>query len=542
MFRKKWTAVTSLLAVASMLLGACAAPSPTPETQQVTVEVTKIVEGTPETIVEERVITVTPEPTAEPGGIPAVVIDGEPNNLQPFLGTSRVTFTVLDEVNCFLARYDDELEVHPTAAKSWELVDDTTMRFALREGVMFHNGEEMTADDVKFSIEAHLDPDRGSAVRARLASVDEVEVEDDYTAIVHLNRPDAALLDTLIDRVPILPRAVYEEYGSAMTEPVGCGPFRFKEWRENSYIDLEAFPDYFEEGFPKVDGLRFLPLSDYNTAKASFLSKQADVLLWVDPVDVPTLTQMEEVITDIQETFGFNWFGMRVDVAPFDDVRVRQAVKYGVDRPPYLEQVGQGIGFSAYLPIHPDSPYFSPEFEYERDVERAKELLAEAGYPDGLEVELLAPKTPTEEDYGVILQSQLAEIGIAAELVLLDVPSFIERVFTDNDYQIHVCGTTAGPDPAAIMNRYYGSDPLNITHYSDPEVSELLIEASSTFDTQERKELYKEIGLKVLEDSPYVWHTGGARTSAYWNYLDGFVNLPTLRYELWRLEFVKAKD
>jgi peptide/nickel transport system substrate-binding protein len=480
--------------------------------------------------------------TAQESGVPVIALDGEPNNLHPISATSRVTFTVLDEVNGFLARYDRDFNVLPALALSWETVDDLTWRFQLREGVRFHDGSEMTADDVKFSIEAHLDEARGSGIRARLSAVDRVEADDTYTATIHLTEPYAPLLDVLIDRVPIIPRSVYASPGAAQDSPVGCGPFKFDEWSKNSHIQLSKFEDYWEEGFPKTDGLRFLFLPEYNAAKASLLSKQTDILLQLNPADLPSMEQQDGLVVSAVPLLGFWWIGMDVEREPFTDKRVRQAIKFALNRQEFIDFALGGSGAPAVVPIPKNSPFYSPELEYEPSAEASRQLLEEAGFGDGLSVTLTVPKTPEEEPMGVVLQSQLNAVGIEAELEVLDVPAFIERVFTNRDFELMIVGDTAGPDPAALLNSYYLSDsPSNIQKYSNPEVDELLTEATQIVDVDARRDLYQQALTIALDDSPMVWIAQGERSSAYWDYLDGFINLPTLRYEFWQLEFIRPK-
>jgi peptide/nickel transport system substrate-binding protein len=476
------------------------------------------------------------------GGVPVIILDGEPNDLSPIMGQSRVTYTVLDEVNCFLARYDEDLNIIPSAATSWDFVDDKTVQFHLQQGIKFHNGEEMTADDVKFSIEAHLDAAQGSTIRARLEAVDNVEAVDDYTAVVHLKAPYAPLLDVLIDRVPILPRSVYSAPGSAKDAPIGCGPFKFKEWQKNSYILLEKNSDYWVPGLPKSDGLKFVFLGDYNAAKASLLSKESDVLLMLNLVDIPAMSSETGIVVDAVPLMGFWWIGMNMEREPFTDQRVREAVRLAIDRQPFIDSVLAGRGTPAIIPVPQNSPFYVPEVEYKQDVEKAKQLLADAGYPDGLSFTLTVPKTAEEEPMGVVLQSQLANIGMTVELEVLEVPAFIERIFTNQDYAMHICGDTAGPDPASLLNTYYlSTSPTNIHNYNNPKVDEALNKASATFDQQQRQKLYAEALQMAVSDAPMVWIARAERVSAYWDYLDGFVNMPTLRYELWNLRFVKEK-
>jgi peptide/nickel transport system substrate-binding protein len=477
--------------------------------------------------------------SAQATGVPVVILEGEPNNLNPIISSSRVTFTVLDQVNGFLARYDKDFNVSPALATSWEAVDDKTVRFHLRTGVKFHNGDEMTADDVKFSIEAHLDPAQGSGIRARLAAVDHVDADDPATATVHLKEPYAPLLDVLIDRVPILPKSVYATPNAAQDAPVGCGPFKFDEWSKNSYIQLSKFADHWEAGSPKTDGLKFLFLPDYNAAKSSLLSKQSDVLLYLNPADIPSLAQESDLVVSATPLLGFWWVGVSAQNATVKDKKIGQAIKLLLKRQDFIDYALAGHGAPAVVPIPKNSPFYSPELEYAADTDQAKAMFAAAGNP---KLKLTVPNTPEEGPMGVVLQSQLKGIGIDVELETLDVPAFIERIFTNKDFEIMIVGDTAGPDPASLLNSYYLSDsPTNVQGYNNPNVDTLLKQATAVTDVAQRKDLYKQALAIALDDSPMVWIAQGERSSGYWDYLDGFVNLPTLRYELWKLTFTRAK-
>lgn len=547
-----------VLMVAALLLSAC---GPTPEPQvvketvvvtqvvekevekQVEVQVTQVVEKEVEVVVTkevEKVVEVAPEPIS---GTPAIILDGEPAALNPFISRARVDFTVQDQLNCFLALYDEDFNFVPEVAESWEFLDDTTVQFKIKQGIKFHNGQELTAEDVAFSIMAHLDEEQGSNDRTLLEPIlDRVEVDDPTTVTLYLKEPYAPLMDQLIaSNHPILPKAVYETPQANKDEPIGCGPFMFKEWRKNAYVDLVAFPDYFQEGYPKVDGLRFTFLPEYNAAKASLLSGEADAILMLNLVDVPTLARTEGIKIDSVLLMGFYYIGLDTTQPPYDDPRVREALKLTIDRGPFLKSVFNGFGEEAFIPVPKNSQYYVPEVEYAQDIEKAKALLAEAGYPDGFKTTITVPKTPEEEPMGVVWQSQLKAIGVDAELEVLDVPTYIDRIFTKVDFESMICGTTAGPDPQRILRFYPSDSPNNLWGYSNPVVDENIRNSGATFDTEERKGYLDTVYTTVVEDSPMIWILRAERASAYGDYLDGFVNKPDLRYEFWKLYYVKPK-
>jgi len=460
-----------------------------------------------------------------------VGVEGDPPHLDHHLWTALLTVWVTDPINDFLVAYNEEMEIVPRIAEKWEFLDDVTFKFYLRKGVKFHNGREVTAEDVKNSIERILDPTQGSPKRVELEPISSVETIDRYTGIIHLKEPFAPLLDKLTD-VAIVPVEVVKAQGDMKTNPVGCGPFKFKEWKKDAYIELEKFEGYWQKGLPKIDRLIFKPLPEYSAARAALLAGDIDILLWAKNFDIPAFKAYPNLYTVGQKLLGAYYIGFNVKQPPYDNPKVRQAIKYAIDKKACVKSAAFGYGNPAYVFILKGTPYYSSEFEYKQDIEKAKSLLVQAGYPDGFKDVLVTPLTPVEGPLGELAQSQLKNIGINLDVQKLEVATYIDRVFNKKDFGIMICGDTATGDPDVLLRRYfYSKSPRNIFNYKNPEVDRLLDKARTTYDFEKRKQLYKEVGKILIEDSPMIMLFQPMRFSACQNYVKGFVFKPNLRYE-----------
>jgi peptide/nickel transport system substrate-binding protein len=427
---------------------------------------------------------------------------GQPAHLDTQLSAAGLTFLTSDPINDWLVRYDEKLQLRPALASSVEVVDDRTVRFALREA-KFHNGRAMTSEDVKKNVERVRDPKNASPYGGQLEPIEEVQTPDPRTAIFKLKQPYPPLM-TVLTRVPILPVEAAEDM---KTKPVGAGPFKFKEWKQDGYIDYEKFDDYWDKANqPRVDTIRWPFLPDYNAAKNSFLAKENDLLLRLSPVDFKAFEAMgsQGIRTKTYEQLGFAYVAMNQAKKPYDNLKVRQAIQLTLDKPAFSNVSYAGLAKANHIPIPPISSFHFPDFAYQRDVARAKQLMAEAGFPNGFEDNVLIPKTPTEEQYGVVLQGQLREIGVRLQITVMEPGPFVKKTLGDKDYTICMLGDSALPDPAFLIDRYLMSDGgANLFNYKNPEMDKHLKAAASTYDEAKRKESYKAAMKLMIDDA--VW-------------------------------------
>ncbi len=458
---------------------------------------------------EDEPEDVTPATPAEPTEL-RVGVAQDATNLDPRLSTDVASANVTNLVYAGLVKWDmDTMEIIPYVAREIEIPDDTTYIFHLHEGVLFHDGVELTAEDVKYTYDTFRDPDFGARNIAFYEPITEITIIDPYTVRFDLSEPNAPFLYYLSPG--IVPMHIAEEKGSEFlqTNPVGAGPFVFKEWIPNDRIVVEAFDDYWE-GKPAIDTIVLRPIPEVTTKLVELETGGVHVVDGVPPEDVDRLDDDPEIVVTFTPGTGFNYFSYYCAAAPFDDVRVRQAVAYGIDMETLVDHLFYGQREVAYTPIIPTSWAHNPnvrKFGYEPD--KAIELLSEAGYPDGLEFELKLSEGEVTREMCEIVQHQLADVGMDVSLLEQEWGAFYQDVL-DGDIEMFTIGWSGQTDPDRGVYRQFHSRNwapagANRQHYAHPRVDELLDLARTNTDQEIRKEKYFEIQEILAEEQPYTY-------------------------------------
>lgn len=401
-------------------------------------------------------------------------------------------------------------ETQLDAAKSLEVSEDgKTISFTLKEGIQFHKGYgEMTAEDVKFSFEERLD----SPYSGDWQTLDHVEVTGKYSGKIILTDPMPKLLTSTLPFLSgmIVSKDAYQEKGAKFgTQPIGSGPYYFKDWVPGEKVVFERFEDYYGEK-PDFKQIVVYPVSDLKTAELQFdRGDLDDTAISLGSVD--KYRKKEDVEINKLKPFRYVWVGFQTCKPPFDDIKVRKAVRAAVS----LDEIIQGAFFgvaekngcmisSEVLGYWGDCP------SYDQDIEKAKKLLEEAGYPDGFETTLYgAPEGPYKRT-AVLVKEQLAEIGVKVNIKL-----------KDNNYPVvgqncppgmHVDAYNLTPDPG-YWTAWFTCDQVgewNFPHWCSEEYDELNRKAGSTMDKEERGQFYIDMQKIVEEEVPMLFITNGA--------------------------------
>ena len=533
---KKGTLLVTALAAMALILASCAQPTPEVITEVVkeTVVVTEKEEVEVEVEVTKEVVkqvTPTPDPSGVArGGTLVAAISADPEGFDPHITSAHSSFEVLENVYDTLVTVDDDLNMVPSLAESWEISDDNlTWTFHLREGVKFHNGRDLTAEDVVYSYERILDEETGSGVAWRFGSVESVEAVDDLTVAIKLTEPSPNLLGRIgaYKGMSIIPREIVED-GTIDTHPVGTGPFKFIEYMPGDHVTLEANPDYWEEGKPYLDGVLMQIIPDETVRLTNLQTGEVD---WVDslpPQRVTELATSGDVVVD-KESGGDYWYiGVNLTREPFDKLEVRQAIAYAIDRAEVAAAAKWDTATPNDGPIPPDSFWYYDYQPYDQDLEKARELLAEAGYPNGFETEFM-PTTFYEETVRAaqVLQAQLSQIGIDADIRTLEWGTWLEEEGAGN-FDMYLCGWIGNIDPDDFFYAQHHTDQVfNFTGYSNPEVDELLEQGRVETDREARKEIYNEVQKRIIDDAPYVYLYNPDVVQAWQPYVRGYATIGT---------------
>lgn len=428
----------------------------------------------------------------------------DPDSLDPRLTTSSYAEEVLELVFNSLIYPDENLEMQFDLATSLETPDDLTYIFTLREDVTWHDGEPLTAHDVVFTYETILNEDFGSPHRTR-THVSTVEALDDYTVKFTTETPNAAAWTSL--RRFIVPRHLapaepYEDgQGTFAFQPVGSGPFKLVEWIPNDFILLERYDDYFE-GPAILETILRREIPEGETRFAELLSGNID-FTYPPEREIDTLIEDPDFTLVMSQTL--NYFPLAINHAyagsdVLDDVRIRQALNYALDKEAIVKHVWPTASVM-HNPIIAGTWAYDDEatYKYEYNPEKAKQLLEEAGYGDGLTLTVTMSNSTENIEFGELARSYYGDVGIELVLETMEFSSALAKIL-DGDYQLYHMGSTGMYDPHDFMSRFING--TGTTAYNHPEVNRLVEEAVQIIGDQDaRKALYSEAQRIMTEDA-----------------------------------------
>jgi peptide/nickel transport system substrate-binding protein len=428
----------------------------------------------------------------------------------PALVTATSSHQVMAPVYDQLVAFDADYQPVPSLAESWENPDDTTFVFKLRSGVVFHDGTPLTAADVKVSFERIMDPATASPWASQFEPVESIEATDDQTVTFTLKQPFGPMLATLtLPYASIVPRSAVEGGVDLQQTMVGTGPFALQEYTQDVETVMAANPDYWEEGAPELATLTYRILPDEAARLAAIRTGEIGLTSLADPAAVSLASREESVQVVTQETTDYYLLGFNTQVAPFDNLQVRQALSLAIDRAAVLEAVFFGEGFVSGPIVPTLGDWATPVEElplYQLDRERATALLAEAGLADGFEFSItVSPFYPEFVNIALVLQQQLAEVGITVTLDQVEWGTFIDR-WSNRDFQSFVSFNGSGNDPdRAIYPAFHTGGSVNAFQFSDPAIDALLEEGRSTVDAAARREIYQQADKAIAEAAPAIF-------------------------------------
>lgn len=463
-----------------------------------------------------------------------VVVTG--GQVAPFLDphSSNDSSTSLINVQIYetLVRQDESLNIVPGLALDWNASEDgRTLTFILREGVKFHNGDVMTAEDVKFSIERAL----SFPIVAEIVSViDTVEVIDEHTVSITTHEPFGPILNHLAHpAASILSQAdvarVDGDYGA---EPVGTGPFIFDSSQVGTQTVLRANPEYWGQ-VPQVETLTIRTITEGSVRTAQLETNEADIALSLPSSDIRRLEENANVHLERVEGLSTNYLALNTSRPYLDNVLVRQAISYAIDMDTIMTTILENIGQVARGPIGPNIFGFNPAMQpYPYDVERARELMAEAGYADGFTLNLLV-NTETAERISIAtaVQSMLAQININVTIEQNDWPTVLQRTGNgEHDMSVLGWGTLTGDADYGLYSVFHSSSPAtagNRAFFANDRVDELLDFGRNTMDPALREQAYHEVQEIVREQAPWVFVNHTEVIAGLQNDVQGFNLNPT---------------
>lgn len=521
-----------------------------------------VVAGCGATVPPTEVVAATEAPSA-----PTAVVDvdrplvvallADPENLDPHQYDSSNAYYPIGEMFEGLVRHPaGSSDVEPALAEKWEISDDGLQyTFTLRQGVTFHDGTPFNAEAVKFNFDRQADPENPYYSMgvfwywaAYMYPVASLEAIDEYTVRYTLNQPYAYFLEYLCGGMGMMvsPAAV-EQYGEDFVQnPVGTGPYKFSRWDKGQQIVLEAYEAYWG---PKaaIQQVVFRPIPEEASKMASMLTGEINLGLELGPVAKAQL-EGSDAHTVFTAPTGNIWFlSMNVQQEPFDDVRVRRAIAHAINKQTIVRDILKDTVEIANGPIAPAYPCYNPNITvYEYNPEKAKELLVEAGYPDGFSVLFDVPQSGSgmqlPVEMATAIQADLKAVGIEAKIEITEFNTWMDRIRTPEVQLAEMAWIVPPAVEDDILSNVFSQPGLppegfNTSWYANDQVLALLREAGSIADREERCRLVREAQKLITDDAPAVFvdHSRSvygldSRLEGFAPTLDGLLRLSTVSW------------
>ncbi|WP_370876082.1 glutathione ABC transporter substrate-binding protein [Evansella vedderi] len=406
-------------------------------------------------------------------------------------------------------------EIVPVLAEDFEVNDDATeFTFYLREGVVFHDGQPFNAEAVKANFE-RITGDQSLRLYSRgFNDITDIDVIDEYTIKITLSQSNSSMLTKIVPARMISPKALKEE--DLTRNPVGTGPYKFVEWVPGDHLTVELNENYWNQGQAKVQKITYRPVPENGARVAMLKTGEADFIFPVPTQNLAELEEDENIIVETNQSTIARYVSLNTMKEPFNDVRVRQALNYAIDKDAFINVVM--AGFATPLDSVLPSTIFNYQQQelYQYNIERAKELLAEAGYENGFTAEIWG-NTNSDTVRGMqFIQQQLSQIGVELEVLSMEEGTLSERIYGGH-----------GPEEAEVEMWYvsWGGFPSDTDHairpilggnsfppaggnsayFSNPEVDQWLFEANATVDAELKRELYGKVQQKIYEEAPWIF-------------------------------------
>lgn len=441
-------------------------------------------------------------------------VNAEPSSLDPSTSKDTVTHMMMYQIFDTLVREDptDYTKLVPGLAESWTFSDDNKeVTFKLKENVKFHNGDIMTAEDVQFSLQRSLESSYSSAISE---AIDHFEKVDGMTVKCVLKYPYSPILDVMTNLTYgiVSKRAVEEAEANKIDfarNPVGTGAYKFVEWTSGDALKLERFDDYYD-GAAKIKKIVYKLVPDAASGAIALEDGTLDVYYNISSSDYDHLKQVEGLSYVECPGVGLHHITFNVTDGIFSDKRLRQAVAYALNRDDIV--IGGADGYAEVANcLAPTSVFgYVKDFEwYEQDIEKAKQLLAEAGYPNGFDVVFSMQGTSTYMKPAEVVQDQLRKIGINVTFNKMERAAYLEDVGGNRNFiaSLRMINATVR-DADSVLTRRFHSSMLgggnNYSGYSNPEVDALIEEARVKSDSNERLDIYRQVYEILKEDVPLI--------------------------------------
>lgn len=470
-----------------------------------------------------------PDDGGAAGGTLVVARTGDITGLDPHTATAFQTIQALELVHGTLVRLDETLNIVPGLAESWEFsADGTSLTFTLRSGITYHDGDAFTSADVVATLERIKDEETAAVGASNFADVASVTAPDDGTVVLNLTGPGGPVLAALADTNSAILSDEDIAEGTAATAPNGTGPFMFVAWNQGRSVELERNPTFWE-GAPNLDGVEIRVIPDEASVLNALRANEAQLGVLTDPT---VLEQVGELEVMRAPALAYHVLMLNGARGPLADELVRQAISCAVDRQGVIDSAALGEGedvgpitIPAYASGDPTSGRPCPE----RDVDRARELLTQAGQADGFSLNtiVMTGGYATAVAEAQTLQAQLAETGVNLELETMETSAYVDR-WLAADFDAAVALNGGRVDPHTMYARYFttGGALNTVAGYASPTLDDILARGAAETDLAVRQPIYEEFASALETASPWVWLFRGYEYRIITPQVEGFTAMP----------------
>ena len=467
---------------------------------------------------------------ARRGGTLRVSVARRPNHLNPLRHVNEAEYMLSELMYSSLTRLGRDMRAIPDLAESWQPNDTATQwTFRLRAGARFHDGSEVQARDVVASYRAMFDPAVGSAAARNVGPIERVEEVDARTVRVNLSSPYADLpVAVAYTNAKILPAAVIDRnLAESETRDFGSGPFKLKTFDAGRICAVERFDGYFLQGKPLLDGVEQVVYPDANAEVAAFLNKATDLLLEVPQPDFDRVKGSAGVDALRTPSGRYPNLVLGCDTPPFNDPRVREALALAIDREQVLALVLEGFGQAAFdNPVSPAYRFYKETPQAARNAQRARQLLAEAGHPNGLEVTLVAANSPSiREKLAVTVRELARPAGFRINVQVMPYDTYLSQVWRKGNFYVGFYNMQ--PTVDGLLKLLYTSDAAwNETRWNNTAFDALVNQARATTDDARRAQLYAQAQELIVREHPAIVPCFMDLLAAKWNYVRDYQHHP----------------
>jgi len=463
----------------------------------------------------------TTAPTvAKSGGTVTFASAEVPEALDPTISLQITNWTISFAMFDTLVTSDDSGKISPSLATSWSLVNPKAWKFTLRQGVKFHDGQPFTSASVKATLDHLVDPAVKSREAAIWASYDRTETPDDYTAIIYTKDPMGTMLSNLTLTLMIPPKTA-----KPLNDfPIGTGPFKFVEWKKDDRITLVANKEYWG-GAPKLDGLVFRTIPELATRITALERGEVDIVDIVPPEQFASLQKAGIKLVDMNTSYlRFIWLGNQ---GPLSNLKVRQAINLAIDRKSIIKDLFGGKAFEVDGAVAPNVIGYCKMPALQYDPVKAKQLMVEAGYPNGFDLELkTAEYLAKQKELAEVNASYLAQIGIKVKVVVQDQALWLTDLLALNWQSDQIGTSTLTGDGDYTLRRLYHSTAKRVP-YTSPEMDKLLIDQQGETDPAKRQQQFCDVAKMIWDQVPTVFLFGVVQTYGVSPKVQGFVPHPS---------------